>query len=49
MNEYEDPAKDVAWAGYWEGYKLGYGVENYGKIARRTAKARFERWWSRNV
>jgi len=49
MNEYDDPAKDVAWAAYWEGYTQGYGVEEMQKIDERSAKSRFERYWKRNA
>lgn len=43
--EYTDPLKQVAWESYWEGYKLGRGVEEYAPITRTTAMNRFERFW----
>jgi hypothetical protein len=43
-----DSIKDVAWETFWEGYKLGYGVEETKPINKETARSRFERWWSRN-
>jgi hypothetical protein len=49
MSEYDDPIKDICWQTYWEGYQLGYGVENMKEIDRQTAKSHFERWWSRNA
>lgn len=47
--EYDDPAKQVAWRAYWEGYKLGKGVESYDSMDKKTARSRFERFWERNT
>jgi len=48
VSEFEDPAKQAAWASYWEGYKHGKSVESYNAVQRRTALSRFERWWRLN-
>jgi len=47
--EFDDPAKQVAWRGYWEGYKLGKGVESVEEVGRRTCVSNFEQWWSLNA
>jgi hypothetical protein len=49
MTEYDDDLKQVAWQSYWEGYKLGKGVESYKPIDKETAKSRFERFWRRST
>jgi hypothetical protein len=40
--------KEEMWQAYWEGFKVGRGVESYQSIAKRTARDRFERWWTKN-
>jgi len=49
LTEYEDPAKAIAWAAMWEGYKYGYHVETYDRVDYQTANTRFEQWWGRNM
>jgi hypothetical protein len=44
-----DPIKQMCWQVYWEGFKLGRGVESYENVLRRTALTRFERWWQANA
>lgn len=48
-NEFDDPAKAVAWAAYWEGYKRGRHIGHYKEIHRKTAKRLFEEWWGINA
>jgi hypothetical protein len=47
--DFDDFAKDMAWTAFWQGYREGYGVEDYDDIDRRTAMSLFERWWDRNA
>jgi hypothetical protein len=49
MTEYDDSIKQMCWQVYWEGFKLGRGVEFYEDVLRRTARTRFERWWKANA
>lgn len=46
MSTYDDPQKEIAWESYWQGYKLGYGVESYDRSDEATARERFERWYT---
>lgn len=43
------PEKELALLCYWEGYRLGYGVENLGPMDYRAAASQFERWWDANA
>lgn len=40
--------KEQTWNAFWEGYKVGYGVEEVTEIDRKAARSRFERYWRRN-
>lgn len=40
--------EEVARQAYFEGYKLGYHVENYTDRDRRVSDTNFERWWEAN-
>lgn len=42
-----DPIKQDVWQAFWNGYKMGKDVEDVPEVTRRTALARFERWWRR--
>lgn len=45
-NKYDDERKQTAWESYWEGYKLGYHVQDYDSMDLATANTNFEEWWS---
>ena len=47
--EYDDPAKQIAWRSYIEGYDLGKNIESLNRHNVRTANANFERWWKRQM
>jgi hypothetical protein len=49
MTEYDDELKEICWQTYWEGYKLGLGVEATTRLDYNTAQHRFERWWNSNA
>lgn len=40
--------KELLWQSYWQGYKLGYGVEETIPVDKRAARSHFERWFDRN-
>jgi hypothetical protein len=44
-----DELKELIWEGWWQGYKLGYHVEEYTAFDRKVARAEFEKWWAANV
>lgn len=40
--------KAIAREAFFEGYEMGYGVEELDAIDRRMMDEQFERWWKRN-
>jgi len=49
MKSYDDnPIKQMAFEAYWNGYKVGYHVEEYERIDEKVCEMKFEQWWSVN-